>query len=118
MQSISSAWVKTTFEGWHAWPDAPAHRAYLRATHRHLFHVTVGLRVMHDDREVEFHDLQDCVRVCLPSPQLGAQSCEMIAKAIWEGVSARFPGRSGFVEVSEDGEVGATVNFFILSEET
>ena len=45
--------------GFHCWPDAPSHRAYLRASHRHLFGIEVTTRVDHDERDIEFHDLRD-----------------------------------------------------------
>ncbi len=101
------AWVTCQFEGWHAWPDAPEPRAYLASPHRHLFKVLVELEVFHDDREIEFHDLLDFVRSQLPGPDLGARSCEMMAKALGHSILARFPGRDVLVSVSEDGEVGA-----------
>jgi hypothetical protein len=45
--------------GFHFGPDAPSHRAYLRATHRHLFGIEVTTTVDHDERDIEFHDLRD-----------------------------------------------------------
>ena len=111
MHYLSTAWITTTFEGWHAWPAAPEGCAYLRARHRHLFHVKAGLSVAHNDRDIEFHDLLHFVRGCLPGPELGGQSCEMIAEGIASQLQERWPHRAGYVEVSEDSEVGATVVF-------
>lgn len=105
----STAWVTCQFEGWHAWPDAPELRVYLSSPHRHLFKVLVELEVFHDDREVEFHDLLDFVRSLLPGPDLGAQSCEMMARNMCHSIRSRYPGRDCLVSVSEDGEVGARV---------
>lgn len=105
----SAAWVTCQFEGWHAWPAAPEPRAYLATPHRHLFKVLVELEVFHDDREIEFHDLLDFVRSLLPGPNLGAQSCEMMAKSLGHSIRSRWPGRDCLVSVSEDGEVGARV---------
>ena len=104
----TTIWVTTQFEGFHSWPDAPIHRAYLGEPHRHLFKVRVEVEVVHDDREVEFHDLLDAVKSRLPkSPDLGAQSCEMMAAGIATDVAAMLPGRTVRCEVSEDGECGA-----------
>jgi hypothetical protein len=51
--------VRFTEHGVHCWPQAPERRAYLRSLHRHLFFVEVSTAVEHDDREIEFHDLQE-----------------------------------------------------------
>jgi hypothetical protein len=105
----TTIWVTTTFPGWHAWPGAPASRAYLATSHRHLFHVRVEAEVGHDDRELEFHDLLDRVNRALPPERLGPQSCEMIARNIAAAVGDTWPGRVIRATVSEDGECGATV---------
>lgn len=107
----STAWVTSQFEGWHAWPDATEYRAYLASSHRHLFKVLVEIEVLHDDREIEFHDLLDFVRSILPGPDLGARSCEMMAKSIGQAILFQYPGRDLVVSVSEDGEVGARAFF-------
>ncbi len=105
--------VKVVVEGWHNWPGAPAHRAYLAHRHRHLFHVTARCLAEHDEREIEFHDLQDRVRGLLrvmgsSEGQFGGMSCEAIARQVAEAL-ARGYGRPFSVEVNEDGECGATV---------
>ncbi len=111
MHYLSSAWITTTFEGWHAWPDAPQPRGYLASPHRHLFYVRAEVTVGHDDREIEFHDLMDFIVSCLPGPDLGAQSCEMIARKIVDALAEKYPNRAVGVSVSEDNEVGAVVRF-------
>lgn len=100
--------VRFTFEGFHAWPEAPERRSYLRDRHRHLFHVEVALATG-ANREVEFHDLLDFCRSCVPGPELGSRSCEVIAKGFVRDVSGRWPGRRIRVSVFEDGEAGATI---------
>lgn len=98
-----------TFDGWHHWPDAPPHRAYLASRHRHLFHAKVTLAVGHDDREVEFHDLLEAGRLVTPAGrEWGSMSCEAIATTIGGHVLRRWP-RPLVVEVWEDGECGALV---------
>jgi hypothetical protein len=103
--------VRFHMPGWHFWPHAPAHRAYLGSKHRHLFHVECTLAVAHHDREVEFHDLLDFCKGHWPAaPDLGPQSCETLAQRLAHDIMARYPSRAISVSVFEDGEVGATVN--------
>lgn len=103
-------WVTFSRVGFHCWPDAPAHRKYLASAHRHLFEVKVEVPVLHDDREVEFHDLLDVAATGWPEDeQLGARSCEMLARMIGTRVLARYRSLAWVVvTVSEDGEAGAT----------
>lgn len=72
--------VRFVAEGWHCWPAAPEHRSYLASRHRHLFHVEVRLPVVHEEREVEFHDLLDAAKVDFGSGEFGAASCETLAR--------------------------------------
>jgi hypothetical protein len=101
--------VRFTREGFHQWADAPPHRAYLAHRHRHLFFVEVMVEVRRDDREIEFHDLLDYCRSLFPGGDLGGASCEQVARALWEAITQRYPGRRVTVGVFEDGEVGARV---------
>lgn len=117
--------VRFQVVGWHCWPDAPDHRAYLRNEHRHQFHVEIRVDVAHDDREVEFHDLLEWGRRQFP---LGMErgdnstlSCEMMCRHYIDAMARRYEGgwlqidaftrRHGQVSVFEDGEVGAIVAF-------
>lgn len=102
--------VRFTREGWHRWPDAPARRAYLGDSHRHLFHFEVTLQVKHDDREVEFHDLLDVAKgIYHDGTDFGPLSCEAIATHVLSVVTDRYPDRLCEVSVFEDAEVGAVV---------
>lgn len=101
--------VRFQVEGWHHWPDAPEHRAYLGRDHRHMFHVEVSVPVAEDDREIEFHDLLDFARIRFGGGQMGGQSCEMMARDLCRRVTVRYD-RPATVRVFEDGEVGATVS--------
>jgi hypothetical protein len=100
--------VRFTAEGWHRWPNAPEHRAYLASSHRHLFHVEVSMRTFHDDREIEFHDVLDWARAEFGSGDFGSASCEMLARALATSGSKKY-GRRVTVAVFEDGEAGAEV---------
>lgn len=106
--NAATIFVRFQVPGFHCWPEPTPERAYLGQRHRHLFHVEVRIKVAHDDREVEFHDLLDFAREALPGGELGAQSCEMLARALGAKVAARYR-RAVEVSVSEDGEVGAVV---------
>jgi hypothetical protein len=99
------------FEGIHNWPDCPIEEVkYLRDPHRHMFHVKAYKVVSHDDRDTEFiwlkHRMQEFIRANYPNDEagvaeLGAYSCEMIARDLI--------GEFGLskCEVSEDGENGS-----------
>jgi hypothetical protein len=105
-------WVTHRFEGFHSWEGAPAGREYLAHPHRHLFHVRAEVDVDHGDREVEFHDLLDQV-VDYCGGLVGLLgSCEAIAEVLAVELERRYPGRRVAVDVSEDGEAGATVTLW------
>lgn len=100
--------------GFHFWAAAPDEVSYLRANHRHEFHLRVEANVTDGDREVEFHILKRLVREATGGGELeieyGPMSCEHIAvqlatklKELGTTVSA--------IEVFEDGECGARVEF-------
>ena len=106
--TASTIFVRFTQPGFHCWPEPTEGRTYLGQRHRHLFHVEVCLKVNHDDREVEFHDLLDFARDAFPGGEMGGQSCEMMARLLGEKIARRYR-RAIQVTVSEDGEVGAVV---------
>jgi hypothetical protein len=92
--------------GFHCWPDAPSHRAYLRASHRHLFGIEVTTHVDHDERDIE---PTICVTSSGAVPRLSIssrfrpQSCETLARR----PQRSFRRRARHRIVSEDGECGA-----------
>ena len=104
--------VKTNFEGFHCWKNAPEKVAFLRNIHRHIFYVTLKLETFHDDREVEFfmlkNDLNDFIEKS-KSNWPNIVSCEQMATDICSHVKLIYPGRSISVEVSEDNENSAIV---------
>lgn len=109
-QSNTTVWAQIRMPGFHAWPEPSAHRDYLGDRHRHMFHVQARVPVMHDDRDIEFHDLMDVMRAYWPeNGEWGGCSCEMIAEAYAGMLIARFAVDWAEVDVSEDGEAGATV---------
>ncbi|WP_441267946.1 hypothetical protein AB7G19_16405 [Bradyrhizobium sp. 215_C5_N1_1] len=110
--SEATIFVRFTFAGFHRWAGAPPGRAYLADRHRHLFHVEVRMQVAHDDREVEFHDLQDQARTIFEgfsvNGDFGSHSCEMLGCELGSALVENYQ-RPVTVIVSEDGECGAQV---------
>ena len=100
--------VRFAWPGFHSWPDAPDHRAYLRGQHRHLFHVEVTTPVDHEERQIEFHDLIDEAKALFAGDAGGSDSCETMATELATALSERYGGRPFTVSVFEDGEAGAT----------
>lgn len=108
--------IKTSFRGFHCWPNAPEPVSFLRQLHRHLFGVLVEVRVNHADRDVEFFTLQHDVDLVIVKQVTRVMktehslSCEMIAEMI-----QRYLAEQGYdvacVEVSEDGENSARITF-------
>jgi len=99
-------WIQTRFTGYHRWVDAPDGVAFLRDYHRHIFHVKLGVGVTDTNREIEFFQLKKKVDTYLRNHYKDMdfeQSCEAIAGELLDAFDA------SFVEVSEDGENGATV---------
>lgn len=99
-------YVTTRFEAFHRWVDAPDEVAFLRAWHRHVFHVKLTIRVEGLNRSVEFILLKRAVDKYIREKLEGKYfeaSCEMIAADLAQHFGATC------VDVSEDGENGATV---------
>lgn len=96
------------FEGIHCWPACPIPEvSYLKAPHRHIFHVKGEAEVSHSDRDKEFIMLKKQVAEYLAAKfragDMGSTSCEMVAEDlvyVFDLVQC---------EVSEDGENGAIV---------
>ena len=43
--------------------------------------------------------------------ELDWKSCEMIADDLYDQIADRYPGRTVYIEVSEDGENGCLINY-------
>ena len=108
--------ITTRFEALHHWPTIPKEHPshYLQHPHRHEFYIKMWCEVGHDDREIEFIDYRSKINEFLASyftvdPQsglfdIGARSCEMLAKSILREFT-----EATAVEVLEDGDMGAIV---------
>lgn len=110
--TYTTVWSHVQLIGFHHWPEAPDPRAYLRSRHRHTFHVTPRVRVDHENRAVEFHDLRDHVKAWwgITDREWGAASCEKIAADL----AAHLTGLGltvTAITVAEDDEDGATITY-------
>lgn len=120
METSKKQWVWVTFQrpGYHFYSEAGTRPdlqdvKYLAATHRHLFKFKLKLQVFHDDREVEFHQLLNyCESLFDKTININRQSVEMLANTLYTEVCKKYPNRDMIIDVSEDGECGASVEFY------
>ena len=134
-------WVTFKKEGIHKYPaalDDPKLAtggwddvSFLGYPHRHIFHFRVWIEVFHDDRDIEFIQFKrwlerlynstgtsDKGSEAEGSPDaevllLDYKSCEMISDELFDKIAGRYPGRSVWIEVSEDGENGSFIPYNI-----
>jgi hypothetical protein len=121
---LSMIWVKFQKEGIHCYPAAATDPklatgdeydvSFLATPHRHIFHFEVNIQVFDDDRDIEFIQFKRWLEKCYSNGtlELNHKSCEMIARELNTTITARYPGRKTIIDVSEDGENGATLTFF------
>ena len=116
-------WVTFRKEGIHRYPAADTDPAlatgdeydvsFLATPHRHMFHFRVWIDVWHNDRDIEFIQfkrwLENLYRDATLS--LDYKSCEMMADDLYDQISARYPNRVIWIEVAEDGENGALIQY-------
>jgi hypothetical protein len=120
---LSMIWVTFRKEGIHMYPAAATDPklatgdeydvSFLGTPHRHIFHFKVYIAVTHDDRDIEFIQFKRWLEKCYSDGtlELNHKSCEMIARELNATISARYPGRETWIDVSEDGENGAFLKF-------
>ena len=105
---VTKVFCTFQFEGFHQWIDAPDSCSFLRAQHRHLFHVRVVAEVNHVNRDIEFitfkNTLEKTVKVYNTTykDNVLTWSCEQWCLYIMSLSQSIIE-----VEVSEDGENGA-----------
>ena len=115
--AIRARWarVRTSFEGYHRYRAAPHEVAFLRALHRHIFVVTVWVEQFNDERDVEYILFKRWLDQQLAAASFPEEaSCEWMARYLGELVRQTYPGRRVQVEVAEDGENGALLEFEAL----
>jgi hypothetical protein len=119
----SKIWVTFRREGIHKYPAAltdPKLKtgdeydvSFLGYPHRHVFHFKVAIEVFHDDRDIEFIQFKRWLENLYGKGtlELDYKSCEMMATDLYKQINARFPSREVTIDVSEDGENGATITW-------
>ena len=87
--------------------------SFLGVPHRHIFHFRVEMEVFHDDRDVEFIQFKRWLERWYADGtlQLDYKSCEMMADDLYLQIANKYPDRSVWIEVSEDGENGALIKY-------
>ena len=123
MNDLSMIWVTFRKEGIHMYPAASSDPklatgdeydvSFLGTPHRHIFHFKISIEVFQDDRDIEFIQFKRWLENCYNTGilELNHKSCEMIARELNETITARYPSRKTVIDVSEDGENGATLTF-------
>jgi len=110
-------WVTFRKEGIHKYPAALtepdlADVSFLGYPHRHIFHFRVWMDVFHNDRDVEFIQFKRWVEHLYEGHlQLDYKSCEMICDDLYLQIAQKYPNRAVWIEVSEDGENGALIQY-------
>ena len=87
--------------------------SFLGYPHRHIFHFKVAIEVFHDDRDIEFIQFKRWLEKLYAEKtlELDYKSCEMISDDLYAQISEKYPGREVHIDVSEDGENGAHIEY-------
>ena len=116
-------WVTFQKEGIHCYPAAATDPqlatgdeydvSFLASPHRHVFWFKVWIDVFHNDRDLEFIQFKRWLENLYSQGtlQLDYKSCEMIAEDLYLQIANKYPGRDVKIEVSEDNENGAYMEF-------
>jgi hypothetical protein len=116
-------WVTFRKEGIHKYPAALTDPAlatgdeydvsFLGYPHRHIFHFRVWISVTHNDRDIEFIQFKRWLEKLYNESTLTLdyKSCEMMSDELYDTISAKYPGREIWIEVSEDGENGSFIKY-------
>jgi hypothetical protein len=116
-------WVTFSKEGVHCYPAAATDPmlatgdeydvSFLANLHRHIFHFRVAIEVTHNDRDIEFIQFKRWLESLYVNTilQLDYKSCEMISDDLYLQIATKYPNRDVWIEVSEDGENGCSVEY-------
>ena len=116
-------WVTFRKEGIHKYPaaiDDPKLAtgewddvSFLGYPHRHIFHFKVAIEVFHDDRDIEFIQFKRWMEKLYAEKtlELDYKSCEMLADDLYDKVTEKYPNREVHIDISEDGENGAHIEY-------
>lgn len=105
--------VKTQFESFHKYENAPEEVSFLRNRHRHIFGLTAKIEVTESNRELEYFMVLKDVKVLIKKylkETKETESCEMIAEFFLDYLESKYKNRKIEVEVSEDEENSSIVN--------
>jgi hypothetical protein len=103
--------VKTEWEGFHYWDNAPEEVSFLRNPHRHIFKVVATLPVEHKERELEFFMVKQEMDSFISNKLVSLNaSCETYSFEIASFLLEKYNLPIATVEVYEDGENGAYVS--------
>jgi len=122
-------WIWVTFqkEGVHCYPQAGTDPSlatgdwddvsFLASPHRHIFHFRVQIEVTHDDRDIEFIQFKRWLERLYSQGtlELDYKSCEMMAEDLATEIMNKYPNRNMVLDVSEDGENGAKIEYVVHS---
>ena len=123
IRPLKMIWVTFRKEGIHKYPAALTDPnlatgdeydvSFLGYPHRHIFHFRVWISVLHNDRDIEFIQFKRWLENLYRDSTLALdfKSCEMMSDDLYIQIANRYPGRSVWVEVSEDGENGAFIKY-------
>ena len=71
--------------------------------------------MFHDDRDIEFIQFKRWLESLYNGQgsvlSLDYKSCEMISEDLHTQITAKYPGREVWIEVSEDGENGSFIKY-------
>ena len=117
--ALATRWIYVTFQkaGFHRYPDAESNPllsdvSYLGKEHRHLFKFKVHIQVVHNDRDLEFHQvLNYCESLFEGKLHIDYKSVEMLADDLYVQLANKYPNRQMKIEVSEDGECGCIIEY-------
>ena len=116
-------WVTFRKEGIHRYPAAATDPnlctageydvSFLANAHRHIFHFKIWISVVHNNRDIEFIQFKRWCESLYNQGilELDFQSCEMMSDALYAQISAKYPDREVWIEVSEDGENGSLIKY-------
>ena len=116
-------WVTFRKEGIHKYPAAlddpnlvtgdEYDVSFLGYPHRHIFHFKVAIAVNHNDRDIEFIQFKRWLEKLYAEKtlELDYKSCEMMSDDLYNKINEKYPGREVHIDVSEDGENGAHIEY-------
>jgi hypothetical protein len=122
-QADRKIWVTFQREGIHRYPAAATDPAlatgdeydvsFLAHPHRHTFHFRVWIDVDHNDRDIEFIQFKRWLENLYNQGtlHLDHKSCEMMADDLYYKIAGRYPNKTVWIEVSEDGENGCIIHY-------